>query len=203
MSLPDRSRAYVNETLLSPLGDFTEKSYEPTYVYPIIDYFEYLTEVSDADISEMRRGMVDGTINPMELKKQLASEITLQFHDKASAVQAERYFQSAFQKRGTPDDIPETIFSLDNSQQKYVFKSADDQTTRETTAQPTGEINTVDLIYSVGLTTSRSEAKRLLAGRAVEIDHKKVTSALVKISNGTVIKVGRRRFVRLVDIDDN
>ena len=202
MSLPDRSRPYGDEDLLNSQEDLTKQSSRLPYVYPVVDYFEYLTDISDSDVSEMRRGMLEGSINPMELKKQLALQITLQFHDRESARQAERYFQAAFQQRGTPDDIPEAVFSLDVNQQKYVFKSLNDQTARETKADHSGTINPVDLIYSVGLTVSRNEAKRLLAEGAVEINQQKVTSDSVQISNGTVIKVGRRRFARLVDLDD-
>ena len=51
------------------------------------------------------------------------------------------------------------------------------------------------------LTTSRSEASRLLKQSAIEVDGKKVTGNIVPLRSGSIIKVGKRRWVRLVDAD--
>jgi ribosomal protein S4 len=48
---------------------------------------------------------------------------------------------------------------------------------------------------------SRSEAKRLLSQGAIEIDGQKVTGDVVKIRDGSTIKVGKRRFKKIVNAD--
>jgi ribosomal protein S4 len=48
------------------------------------------------------------------------------------------------------------------------------------------------------MTKSRSEAKRLLAQGAIEIDGKKIAHPQVAIADGSVIRVGKRHFFRLV-----
>jgi len=58
-------------------------------------------------------------------------------------------------------------------------------------------------IYSVPfpLLKSRGDAKRLLTQRAIEIDGERVTSDMVIIRDGSIIKVGKRRFVKIVKAD--
>ena len=48
------------------------------------------------------------------------------------------------------------------------------------------------------LVASRGEARRLFKQQAVEIDGKKVTGEAVTVGDGSVIKVGKRRFLRLI-----
>jgi ribosomal protein S4 len=58
------------------------------------------------------------------------------------------------------------------------------------------------LLYdTLGLVLSRSEAKRLLSQGAIEIDGQKVTSDVVKIRDGSTVKVGKRRFKKIVNAD--
>jgi tyrosyl-tRNA synthetase len=56
-------------------------------------------------------------------------------------------------------------------------------------------------LTEAGLTKSRSEARRLLAQGAIEIDGKTITEDLeiTKIKKGSIIKVGKRRFARVAD----
>jgi tyrosyl-tRNA synthetase len=56
-----------------------------------------------------------------------------------------------------------------------------------------------NLLVEAGLVKSRSEANRLLAQGAIEVDGEKVNSNLVTLKDGSVIKVGKRRFLRMVD----
>ncbi len=207
MSLPDQSFPFDAQAVLDkvsvPSGPESRPRVNVKPIYPVADYFDYLTDVPEAELAEMRRALVEGTVNPMELKKRLALEITRQFHGSEPARQAEGYFQSAFQQRGTPDDIPEVAFSLVNGQQQYRFQPVDGGSAREAAAvdRELGTLSAVELIYGAGLVSSRNEAKRLLSQGAVEVDQHKLSSPSVAIKDGTVIKVGRRRFARLVDLD--
>ncbi|MBA7618654.1 hypothetical protein ES703_25984 [subsurface metagenome] len=60
------------------------------------------------------------------------------------------------------------------------------------------------LLCEIGLAKSRSEAKRLITQEAVRIDGKTVYEAYQEhgtIKIGSIIKVGKRRFVKLVSPD--
>jgi tyrosyl-tRNA synthetase len=67
-----------------------------------------------------------------------------------------------------------------------------------------GGTSTVDitiLAVSGEAVGSRSEARRLLAQGAIEVDGQRVTDQQVIVREGTVIRVGKRRFLRIVDAD--
>ena len=68
-------------------------------------YFEYLTDVPMEELAEMERSK--GQVNPIELKKRLALDITAQFHNPAAATAAQAHFENVVQRRGLPEDIPE------------------------------------------------------------------------------------------------
>ena len=48
------------------------------------------------------------------------------------------------------------------------------------------------------LVSSRSEASRLINQGAVEIDGKKVTSNKAMVQSGSIIKVGKRRYLKVI-----
>ena len=172
-----------------------------------MDYFNYLTDVPEAELEEMRRALKEGWVNPMELKKRLALEITTQFHGVDEARRAEQYFEGAFQRRETPEDIPEVGFRIKASGAGLLYEygplGEDSCKTGAFGARTSPEqANPVDLVWAVDLASSRAEAKRLVDQGAVEIDRRKVDpSSTVSIKDGIVIKVGKRRFARLVDLD--
>ncbi len=141
----------------------------------MIDYFELLTDVSEEEIAAHKAAMSTGETNPMVIKKRLAFEIVSQFHGTKAAHQAEEYFTRVFQKKETPDKVVPLI-EFSNT---------------ETTL-------TIALTRA-GLTKSRSEARRLLAQGAIEIDGKKVTEDLdiSNIAKGSIIKVGKHRFASI------
>jgi len=57
------------------------------------------------------------------------------------------------------------------------------------------------ILLAAKLSKSREDVKRLLRQNAVRIDGKKVSGNIVSIHNGAVIKVGKRRFAKIVDAD--
>ena len=63
------------------------------------------------------------------------------------------------------------------------------------------QVGTADLIWAAGLAKSKGEAKRLLSQSAVEVDQDRYAAAAVELRDGTIIKVGRRKYARLVDLD--
>ena len=62
-----------------------------------------------------------------------------------------------------------------------------------------GTANIVDLLIAAGLASSRSAARRLVEGGAVELNGDKISSPRdrVAVRTGAVLRAGKLRFVRL------
>ncbi len=144
----------------------------------ITDYFELLSDVPDAEIEEFRHLLDGGGVNPMELKKRLARELVVQLYDAKAAAAAEEHFERVVQKKELPEEIPELRIS---------FKQG----------LPTNSA----VIFRAGLAASNSQAFRLIRQGAVTIDGQKVTGNEPAYRPGSIIKVGKRRYVRVVDGD--
>jgi len=138
----------------------------------IIDYLELVTDVADEEIAEFKEQMASQLVNPMVVKKRLAYEIVAQFHGTQAAREAEDHFTKVFQKK----QAPEEVVNLSSLIGLGVTLTA--------------------VLTEAGLTKSRSEARRLLAQGAIEIDGEKVTEDIdmANIKKGRKIKVGKRRF---------
>ncbi len=148
----------------------------------ILQYYEYLTDVPNADLAAMGQAMESDSANPMDFKKGLARSITATFHDTAAASGAEAQFEQVVQRRDLPADIPECPLA------------------------DVAELNINQLLVRTELVASASEARRLVSQGAVEIIHSSGDRATVAtgaplpaLAAGDVIRAGRRRFVRLVE----
>jgi len=141
----------------------------------ILQYFELVTDVPDEEIEEFRQGLASGTAHPMELKKRLAREIVAQLYDQKAASEAEKNFEKVFQKREIPEEIEEYQVDLK------------------------GDVDLRDILVQINLAKSRSEANRLIMQGAVSIDGSKVSSCVISLKSGSIIKVGKRRFARVID----
>jgi tyrosyl-tRNA synthetase len=168
MSLPDMSAA-IEGPEAAPAGEARRLT--------VIDYFDYLTDVSDDELAEMRRSVEDGTVNQMELKKRLARELVAQFHDAEAAREAERTFERTVQRREVPQDVA-------------------------TYALPSGlaEKRISDIILDAGLAESSGSARRLIDQGAVRVNDQAIPTnvSAATLSAGDILRVGRRRIVRVV-----
>ena len=153
-------------------------------------YFEYLTDMPDEDLSALAHDLENDTVNPMDFKKRLALEITAQFHDQAAADGAQAHFERVVQGRDLPQEIP------DFAEPSLWAASGNDNRRLS------------NIIVEAGLTPSVAEAKRLINQGAVQaideangdtrtLDRDERVLGLA-LQPRTVLKVGRRRFVRLV-----
>jgi tyrosyl-tRNA synthetase len=139
----------------------------------LITYFTCVTDVSDAEIAEMARALQSRSVNPRDLKMRLAREIIAQCHDADAARAAEAEFVKVFQQRELPTDLP--TFALEQ-------------------AMPI-----IDLIVAADLAASRSEARRLVQQGGVKLNDAVVDKIDAVIpARQAVLRVGRRKFVRLV-----
>ena len=143
----------------------------------IMDYFELVTDVPDEELEEFRQELGRKTVNPMILKKRLAREIVAQLYDQKAATEAEEHFARVFQKREVPEEIKEYHITL------------------------RAGIGLRDILVEAHLAKSRSEAGRLIEQGAVSIDGEKVTSYTATVKSGSVIKVGKHRFAKVINSD--
>jgi tyrosyl-tRNA synthetase len=135
-------------------------------------YYELLTDLSVADIKTLKaRG------EPMRAKMELARLIVSDFHSKASADAAQEHFDSVIRRKEVPDEIEEH-------------------------SRARGKVTLSQLLLDSGLSPSRSEARRLIQQGAVSLDGDRIPEDRdVDLTADVVIKVGKRRFVRVVVTD--
>ena len=146
----------------------------------MMQYFEYVTDVPDRELNEMRLSLEEQSVNPMELKKRLAREITGQFHGGEETTTAEEHFERVVQRKELPEKVEEYPLSL-------VIQ---------------GGSSTSDVLVTTLMASSRREAKRLINQGAVEVDGQRIDSENVELRVGSVIRVGRRRFIKIVDAEN-
>jgi tyrosyl-tRNA synthetase len=138
----------------------------------ILDYFTLVTDVSDAELAGFR-GEIECGANPMQLKKRLGREIITQLYDNTAVQAAEEAFVRVVQNKEAPDEIPDFRISG-------------------------GMVSIPQVMLDAGLVKSKGEASRLIAQGGVELDGMKVDAPNCEVKSGAVLKVGKRRFVRLV-----
>ena len=166
------------------------------------DYFELVTDVPDKDLAEIRHILDEGKENPMELKKRLAREIITQLYGAQAATDAEAHFARVVQRREIPDDIPEYRISFKD----FEFLSLPGH------SNPREGYDISRILGAINMVKSRSEAFRLISQGAVSIDGKVVASKLSdnsnvlsiiapRLSSGSIIKVGKRRYARVINSD--
>jgi tyrosyl-tRNA synthetase len=156
------------DILLSPEDMFGKVMSMADDVMPL--YFEVLTDVPMADITEFRHILSTGHGNPMDIKKLLAGHVVTQFISADAAVRGRESFERQFQRREVPDEMPEYAIS-----------------------QPTAIL---DVLVASNLASSKSEARRLVDGGGVKINGEKVAGYDTLVTPVAVIQKGRH-YVRI------
>ena len=138
-------------------------------------WFDLLSFKTTDEIKELKADQTNGR-NPRDIKIELAKELISRFHDEESADLAETNFINQFQKKNIPDDLEEVSLVLSED-----------------------SIPLANLLKDCEMTSSTSEAIRMIKQGAVRIDEKKITDTKYKISSGTsaVYQVGKRKFKKI------
>ena len=138
-------------------------------------WFDLLSFKSTDEINELKAEQAKGK-NPRDIKIELAKELIARFHDDQSANLAEENFINQFQKKNMPDDIEEVSLTLSES-----------------------SIPLANLLKDCGMTSSTSEAIRMIKQGAVRIDEEKITDTKHIIPAGTsaIYQVGKRKFKKI------
>jgi tyrosyl-tRNA synthetase len=142
----------------------------------IVQWFELATEVTPAEIAEIRQGLADGSLHPNATKRRLAREIVTLYHDERAAEEAEAHFDAIHKRHEIPEDVP-------------------------TYQLPPGDpVSLAGLIREAGMAVSGGEARRLISQGAVKVDGDVCHDSEVPRSSlvGSVVQVGKRRFLRIL-----
>lgn len=139
----------------------------------IIPYLEVYTDVSREDIKKTEQKLAKG-LNPKEAKMFFAEKLVERYHGREVARQERERFVEVFSKKELPKDI--TALHL-----------------------KTGSRETVELLLETGMISSKSEARRLLKQKAVEVDNLVLSEddKIINIKKGTVVKIGKRKFIKI------
>jgi len=138
-------------------------------------WFELLSFRSIDEIKTLKADQARGK-NPRDIKIDLAKELIARFHDEQSANLAEENFINQFQKKNIPDNIEEISFSMSGDSMPLA-----------------------NLLKECGMTSSTSEAMRMIEQGAVRIDEKKIidTKHIVSSNTSAIYQVGKRKFKKI------
>lgn len=139
----------------------------------MLRYYELLSALDAAHV----QAITDGSIHPMEAKKELATELVTRFHDAGAAEGAAADFALRFQRGELPSEIATFLWSA-----------------------PEPQVWICHLLRTSGLTSSASEARRLIQQGGVRVDSERVVDWDLKIQaqGETVVQVGKRRVLKIV-----
>jgi tyrosyl-tRNA synthetase len=143
----------------------------------IYDYFELATDLPNEKLKEVADKLNTKTVNPRDLKRELARRLVAAYYNEEAAEEAESEFDKIFVKKEIPDEIPEFRFSNNDY-----------------------EIGILDLIIKVNFAPSKNEARRLVVQGGVYIDGKRIDepAEIVKLDKEKTLKVGKRKFIKLI-----
>ncbi len=109
--------------------------------------------------------------HPRDAKARLAFEITKLIYGEDKAEKAKEEFEKVFKEGGTPED----------------------------TLEAKGDSSILDILVETGVSTSKSDAKRLISVGGVEIDGEKIDDWEIKVEPGKTIKAGKHKFIKTTE----
>lgn len=171
------SKSYANYIGIS---DTPQDIYGKTLSIPdslIYDYYVLTTDIGYEGLKSIKYSLDKQTENPRNIKRALAKILVEMYYSKDAALEAEKEFDKIFIDKGIPDDVPEFIF--DNT---------------------IHELDIVELIVTTKAAPSKGEARRLIIQGGVSVNGKKISDIkeIIKIENGKILKVGKRKFFKLI-----
>ena len=137
-------------------------------------YFDLLSFKSNDELAALKQQVADGA-NPRDIKFLLCEEIVERFHDREAAERARETFIARFRGGAMPDDIPE-----------------------KTLQGGEGGIGIANALTQCGLTSSNSEAFRMIKQGGVRIDGDKVSERSLHLQSGFsgILQVGKLKFCK-------
>ena len=166
------------------LGNYISVSDTPENIYGKImsipdevmwDYFVMLSDLDLKEINETKELVSADKMNPFELKKSLGKIVTNEIYNEEESEKAEESFNNLTIKKNIPDDIPET--SIEE-----------------------GEVHIPNLLTDNQITSSNSEARRIITSGGFKINDVKYTELDVSSEEliESTLQIGKRKFLRII-----
>ena len=140
------------------------------------EWFRLAADLDPDDVVEIEAGLDSGDLHPGETKRRLARAVVALYWGEEATGEAEAAFDRVFKDGGVPDEIDEYPMPPDD---------------------PVQMSSLIRDLFGV----SGAEVRRLITQGAVKIDGETVTDLEMSRTDlvSTTLKVGKRRFARLVD----
>ncbi|MFC4713565.1 tyrosine--tRNA ligase [Planococcus dechangensis] len=141
----------------------------------VFKYFELTTDEHPLAIERILDRLEDGE-NPRNIKLELAEIITDLYHGEEAMKEARVYFETAFQKREIPENIPSLVVEIGKEHIEELLPQ----------------------LVASGFVRSKSEFGRLIEQDGVSFNGEKLTRDELDtvVHNGDVLQIGKKRFVR-------
>ncbi len=168
------SKSYGNDIGIS---DSANDMYGKTLSIPdevMLSWYTLAADVDDSFLQKIKKELDDNSINPMEVKRELARKVVEIYYNKEKAIEAENYFNNITVSKGLPDEIDEYLLAEEDL--------------------------LVNIIVDAGLLKSKSEARRMIKQSAVRIDGEIIKDIQHSLIPGKerILKVGKRRFLKVI-----
>ena len=139
------------------------------------NYYTMITEIPSEEINKIKENIANGSLHPMEAKKQLGAEVVKIYHGEQAAVEARDWFENVFSKRNLDVELPEVEVEYN-------------------------EIGVIDLLVKeTELVKTTSEARRLIEQGGFKINDEviKDVKATVKVESGMIVRAGKKKIVKV------
>lgn len=135
------------------------------------DYYTLLTDYTEEEIENFKKNL-----HPMEAKKKLAHYIVERFHGKEQADKALEFFLKTFSQREFPEETP--IIEVPYGLKRRAY----------------------ELLFELGIESSKNSARRVVEGGGLRINGKKVEdpNEEIEVKEELRLQVGKKRFYRVV-----
>ncbi len=147
----------------------------------IVNYLQYAAFADPSTIEQATKDFEGGIVNPRDIKLMMAEKVVDIWHGEGAGKSCREEFLRVFSEHSLPSDIPDVALEHED----YPIQIA-------------------KLLTKLELVPSTSEARRLVQSNAVKIDEELIddpTKEIHEPKKPVLIKVGKRRYVRLVRRD--
>jgi tyrosyl-tRNA synthetase len=142
----------------------------------MLRYYELLSDLSLAELEQLKADLLSGALHPRWAKENLAREMVSRYHGPAEAEEAARQFTAIFREGALPEEIAEVTLVM---AEKSIWLPK--------------------VLHLAGLTGGTSEARRLIQQGGVQVDGDKVGNVDTELATGRdyLLRVGKRKFKRV------
>ena len=136
---------------------------------------QIITEIPLDEIEDMKISISNGTLHPMEVKKNLGKELVTIYHGEEAGIKAKEWFENVFSKKNLDVDLPEIDIANE-------------------------EIGVIELLVStLKFANTTSEARRLIEQGGFKINDIAIkdVKSVIKLESGMIIRAGKKKIVKV------